>query len=223
MSPKLEDRLGQFTMAGLFSYLLFVKAQSFLARLPNGQNDLRGLLHVMQDLLSLAFVGMVVVMTIRRLPATRGPSGIEPRVTAIGGTFALMLLVALPPGQAPLAAQLAAVTLMALGLAGSLYALWHLGRAFSIAPTARELVTSGPYGIVRHPLYLTEAVTTAGVIIAFWSWPAVALGLFQLALQCRRIGHEEQVLRDAFPAGYDAYAARVPQLLPRLRRQSAPA
>jgi protein-S-isoprenylcysteine O-methyltransferase Ste14 len=218
MSPALEDRLGRLAMVAIFSVVLVRKVASVMALLRSDPGTAAELLRLAQDGLSLAFAALVVVMTIRRLPATHGPSGLEPRITAIAGTYALIFLVALPSGDAPLLARQTGVALMAIGLVGSIYALWHLGRAFSIAPTARELVTSGPYGIVRHPLYITEGITTLGIIIGFWSWPAVLLGLVQTALQYRRIAHEEHVLREAFPESYGDYAARVPQLLPRLAR-----
>lgn len=215
MTPQLEDRLGRFTMLLLFGLLMGLKIVG-LAATPPGNGPMWAL-HAAEDLLSLAFLALVLVMTVRRAPATRGPGSIEARITAIAGTFALMGLVALPAGTAPVAAQLAGVALMALGLAGSIHALWHLGQAFSIAPTARRLVTTGPYGIVRHPLYLTEAVTSAGLVLTHWSWLAVLLGLAQLALQYRRIGHEEAVLAAGFPSQWPPYAAQTPQLVPRLR------
>lgn len=214
MTPQLEDRLGRLTMLLMFGLLMGLKLAS-LAAAPRSDGPIWAL-HAARDLLGLAFLALVLVMTVRRAPATRGPGSIEARITAIAGTFALMGLVALPAGTAPVAAQLAGVALMALGLAGSIHALWHLGRAFSIAPTARRLVTTGPYRIVRHPLYLTEAVTSAGLVLAHWSWPALLLGLAQLALQYRRIGHEEAVLAAGFPAHWPAYAAQTPQLLPRM-------
>ena len=218
MSPALEDRIGRLAMLATFSVLLMLKVAGFTAMLGSDMGDTASLLRAAHDGLSLAFVALVVAMTIRRLPAKHGPAGLEPRLTAIAGTFALMGLVALPSGEAPIMARSLGILLMTAGLVGSIHALWHLGRAFSIAPTARELVTSGPYGVVRHPLYLTEAITALGLVISFWSWPAVALGLVQLALQFRRIEHEERVLREAFPDSYNDYAARVPQILPRLMR-----
>lgn len=218
MTPEREDQLGRLFMAATFSVVLMLKLSALVALLRTNPDTGIELLRLAQDVLSMGFVTLVVVMTLRRLPATHGPSGLEPRITAIAGTYALIFLVALPSGKAPLLAREIGVLLMTIGFIGSIHALWHLGRAFSIAPTARELVTSGPYGIVRHPLYITEAITSLGIIIGFWSWPAVVLGIVQLALQYRRIDHEERVLREAFPDSYGAYAARVPQLIPRFSR-----
>lgn len=212
-----EDRIGQLAMLLTFGWALKNRVTSLLALLAQPGGDIVRLLHMAENILGTLFVAMVVVMTMRRLPALKGPSGLEPRITAIGGTFALIGLIALPAGQPPQGVLIVAVTLMAAGLGGSAYALLYLGRSFSIAPTARQLITSGPYGLVRHPLYLAEAVTTLGVVLAHWSWGAAALAVAQLGLQYRRIFHEEQILRDAFPDSYDAYAARVPQLLPRVR------
>lgn len=216
MSPALEDRMGKMILLSVFSLLFAFKVINVSAWLQNGILTTGWPLRLAQEGLGVGFLGLVVAMTMRRLPATHGPAGIEPRISAIAGTFALYGLVALPAVEAPLLARLAGVTLMAAGLAGSVYALWHLGRAFSIAPTARELVTTGPYGVVRHPLYVTEAISALGLIIAHWSWAAALLGLAQLALQYRRIGHEERVLQSAFPASYGAYKARVPMLIPHL-------
>jgi protein-S-isoprenylcysteine O-methyltransferase Ste14 len=214
MNPQLEDQIGRLTMLLLFGLLMGLKLVGLAATpITNGP---MWALHAAEDALSLAFLALVLVMTLRRAPATRGPGTIEARITAIAGTFALMGLVALPAGTAPIAAQLAGVAMMAFGLAGSIHALWHLGRAFSIAPTARQLVTSGPYAHVRHPLYLTEAITAAGLILTHWSWQAVLLGTAQLALQYRRIAHEEAVLAAAFPTQWPRYATQTPQLLPRL-------
>jgi protein-S-isoprenylcysteine O-methyltransferase Ste14 len=107
---------------------------------------------------------------------------------------------------------------MLIGTIFSIYCLHYLGRSFSIMASARELVTHGPYGVVRHPLYLAEGISTVGVILLNWSIWAVMLGLVQMALQFRRMLNEEKVLRAAFPE-YADYAARVPMIVPGLRRQ----
>jgi protein-S-isoprenylcysteine O-methyltransferase Ste14 len=102
-----------------------------------------------------------------------------------------------------------------IGLTGSSIALWFLGRAFSILPQARILVTRGPYAYVRHPLYLSEFVAAFGVMLLYqqpWSALVYVVGV---ALQLGRIHFEERVLVWQFPL-YQAYARRTARLLPSL-------
>jgi hypothetical protein len=47
------------------------------------------------------------------------------------------------------------------------YTLPSLGWSFSLVPQARTLVTSGPYAIVRHPLYLVEETAIAGILLQY--------------------------------------------------------
>jgi protein-S-isoprenylcysteine O-methyltransferase Ste14 len=75
----------------------------------------------------------------------------------------------------PLAAQAAASALILVGNGFAVYVLTYLGRSFSILPESRRLVTSGPYQVVRHPLYFAEAVATLGVFIEFLSPLALLL------------------------------------------------
>ena len=93
------------------------------------------------------------------------------------------------------------------------YTLIALGRSFSLTPQARKLVTSGPYAIVRHPLYLIEEAAVAGVLLQYAlvcgaDVPRSAFGRADRAMQL-----EEKVLRKAFP-GYAAYAERTQRLIP---------
>jgi len=79
-----------------------------------------------------------------------------------------------------------------------------------------ELLTTGLYGIVRHPQYLGLLLFTAGQLIQWPSliaallWPGVAFLYWRLALR------EEAALRTQFGARYDRYAEEVPAFLPRL-------
>jgi protein-S-isoprenylcysteine O-methyltransferase Ste14 len=80
-------------------------------------------------------------------------------------------------------------------------------------PEARELVITGPYRLVRHPLYLAEAIATIGSVIQFLSvWTVVLLAL-QLMFQLRRIENEEVILTKAFPH-YAVYKQTIARLIP---------
>ncbi len=215
ISPRIEELLGKLLLAGTFGLLAVRQSVGIIAAFRATAHPPYWQLGVIQSLLGLFFVALVVVMTLRRLPPRSSATGWVPRADAIGGTFLLMLLVYLAQGATPLAAQLLAIVLMIAGTIGSIYCLRYLGRSFAVLAAARALVTRGPYGLVRHPLYLAEGLTTVGIIIGHWSVAALGLGLMQIALQFRRMQHEERVLRDAFPE-YRGYAARVPMIVPGL-------
>lgn len=79
-----------------------------------------------------------------------------------------------------------------------------------------ELTRTGPYAHTRNPLYLGSVLIAFGFAVAAGRW---ALGLLLVALfllvYWPTIRSEEAFLRAHFPA-FDAYAARVPRLFPRL-------
>src|SRR5262245_31555520 len=111
---------------------------------------------------------------------------------------------------------------VALFLAGGALRLWPvfvLGRRFSglvaIQP-GHTLVTSGIYGVIRHPSYLGVLVMLLGWGLAFRSWVGVLLAALMLVPLLARIRAEERLLRTQFGAEYDAYRARTSRLIPGL-------
>ncbi|HLX97503.1 MAG TPA: isoprenylcysteine carboxylmethyltransferase family protein [Roseiarcus sp.] len=92
-----------------------------------------------------------------------------------------------------------------------------LGRRFSglvaIQPEHR-LVTSGLYGVIRHPSYLGLFVLTLGWGLAFRSGVGVIIAVLMLVVVLARIEAEERLLSETFGAEYDAYRARTWRLAP---------
>ena len=80
-------------------------------------------------------------------------------------------------------------------------------------PEARRLVTSGLYGVMRHPLYLAEELATLGILLQFLSVWALLLCAAHIAFQLRRMHNEEMLLAQAFTE-YEAYRTRTARLLP---------
>ena len=213
MNSKLEDGLGKLAMLLVFGYLAYKQTMAIVdiflqrATIPMWQ------LTVLSLVFSTIFLFLILYFTVTRLPPKNSANGLEPRVTAILGTFVMMVLIVLPAGEITVGMRLVSTLLIIVGTVLSVYCLRQLGRSFSIMATARELVTEGPYKIIRHPLYGAEVITIVGVTIGHWSLSAVLLGLIWLGLQIRRAQNEERVLRASFPA-YGDYARRVPMLLP---------
>jgi protein-S-isoprenylcysteine O-methyltransferase Ste14 len=86
-----------------------------------------------------------------------------------------------------------------------------------------QLITSGPYGLSRNPLYLGSLLIGLGVAVLLQS---LTLGLAALVLgpvlYSRVVREEERVLLAEYGEEYRAYLRRVPRLLPR-RWRAAPA
>ena len=212
------DLLGRIGIVTIFTLGASAKLQAIIKDVQewlSASSDF-DILRLFSEIASLAFLALVVSTTIMRLKPLRSAEGIEPRVMALAGTFATVL-VTLIPSTIPLspALKIFALCLTATGFSLAAYVLYWLGRSFSIMAEARRLVTAGPYGIVRHPLYSVEEIAVIGILLLNLSLPAVLLIAVQWTIQMRRMHHEERVLSQAFPE-YASYAARTPKFLPRL-------
>src|SRR5206468_2822253 len=111
------------------------------------------------------------------------------------------------------------VALFAAGGALRIWPVFVLGRRFSglvaIQP-GHTLVTSGIYGVIRHPSYLGLLVSSLGWGLTFRSGVGVLLAALMIPPLLARIRAEERLLRAQFGAEYDAYRARTSRLIPGL-------
>ena len=111
------------------------------------------------------------------------------------------------------------VVLFTAGSALRLWPVFVLGHRFSglvaIQP-GHILVTSGVYGLIRHPSYLGLLVNSLGWGLAFRSGVGVLLAALLIPPLLARIGAEERLLRTEFGAEYDSYRARTSRLIPGL-------
>ncbi|MEO8160772.1 MAG: isoprenylcysteine carboxylmethyltransferase family protein [Arenimonas sp.] len=106
-----------------------------------------------------------------------------------------------------------------LSSAFGVLAVRELGKQWSL--TARtlanhELITSGPFGRVRHPIYSALLGMLLGTGLVLSTASATALGALVYLLGTHwRATREEALLRAHFGAAYEDYARRVPRLIPR--------
>jgi protein-S-isoprenylcysteine O-methyltransferase Ste14 len=102
---------------------------------------------------------------------------------------------------------------VALSTLGMLLRLWASGYVMK----NEVLATVGPYGRVRHPLYVGNILICAGFCAAsglWWSVPVALAILFFFYPQTIR--YEDQKLRRLFPGDWDRWAAETRALLPRV-------
>jgi protein-S-isoprenylcysteine O-methyltransferase Ste14 len=111
------------------------------------------------------------------------------------------------------------VVLFAVGGALRIWPVFVLGDRFSglvaIQP-GHTLVTTGVYGVIRHPSYLGLLVTSLGWGLAFRSGAGVVLTALMIPPLLARIRSEEKLLQSQFGDEYDAYRARTSRLIPGL-------
>ncbi len=115
-----------------------------------------------------------------------------------------------------LALQVIGVIFVASGLGFAVWARIYLGRNWGMPMTKKaepELVTSGPYRFVRHPIYSGLLLAIVGTALATNVYWFIALGIVGIYfLYSARV--EERLMTTAFPVVYPSYRARTKMLIP---------
>ena len=104
-----------------------------------------------------------------------------------------------------------------MGLSLAVWARVHLGRHWSaeaVLAEDHELVRTGPYRLVRNPIYLGGLIGLAGTAIAIGELRGVAALALLLVAVMHKIRVEETLLSEHFGAEYDEYRREVKSLIP---------
>lgn len=88
-------------------------------------------------------------------------------------------------------------------------AICGLGRSFAVLPQARPLVTGGPYGVIRHPMYLGELLVMLACCLARPDWRTATVFAIAVPAIVVRALAEEGRLHAADPQGFQSYCASV--------------
>src|ERR1700751_4356766 len=109
-----------------------------------------------------------------------------------------------------------------LGIGFTWWARIHLGRFWSNAITHKEdhrIIDTGPYGMVRHPIYTGLIVAILATGVAVGTWPALVGALFICFGEWQKARMEEGFLSvELGQEAYRNYSRRVPMIVPFLRR-----
>jgi protein-S-isoprenylcysteine O-methyltransferase Ste14 len=160
------------------------------------------------------FMFTLLSLTVLRSKPLQSSTTPNARLMAILGTCLPLSLGLLPPAELPPLVTVVSIVMIFSGCGLAIWAAFWLGRSFSVAPQARQLVIGGAYSVVRHPLYLCEELAVLGAMLSCFSAVAVAIAVIHWSFQLKRMEFEEQVLSATFPE-YASYAASVPRLIPR--------
>src|SRR6266478_9534002 len=164
-----------------------------------GSVDFVYTIHIAMRLSMFAFILLVSAAVLLRTRPSGKASGLEPRISALVGSLMMYGMLLFPLHDLSLSGEIIASLWIMIGNVGAVVALSQLGRSFSIMAESRELVTTGPYRFVRHPLYLAEEIAMVGVFMQFASIYSALLLAAHIAFQLRRIRNEELILTSRFP------------------------
>lgn len=149
------------------------------------------------------------------------------RLPILLGAIFLMPLTARLLGATPLydvgtAGTYALALVTVLGISFTWWARIHLGRFWSNAITHKEdhrIIDTGPYGMVRHPIYTGLIIGILATGFAVGTWTAILGALFVSFGEWQKARMEEGFLSvELGQEAYRSYSRRVPMIVPFLRR-----
>jgi protein-S-isoprenylcysteine O-methyltransferase Ste14 len=164
----------------------------------------------------LVFVAVWLLASFGVKRGSRGAGSVWPRLIAITA-FVVVRFVK------PESLKVHGVVWHAVGagltIAGISLAIWarfYLGRNWGMPMSQKndpELVTSGPYRFVRHPIYSGILLAAVGTALVTTLWVLVgAVALAGLFVYSARV--EEKTMSSSFPDAYRSYRARTKMLIP---------
>jgi protein-S-isoprenylcysteine O-methyltransferase Ste14 len=160
------------------------------------------------------FIALLAILPVFRLRPIAKSENILPRLVALFAVCMPPMFMLLERAPASLLFNSVSVVLSVTANVMSVVTLSFLGRSLSVMPEARQLVMRGPYGIVRHPLYLCEILGVIAIVLQYRSFAAMTLFVLIFALQIARAHWEEAVLARAF-SDFETYRLHTPFLIPR--------
>jgi protein-S-isoprenylcysteine O-methyltransferase Ste14 len=176
--------------------------------------------HALQTAISIAWVLFWIYWLASAFNAKEGRGG-RRRLPATGLTaLSVVILIRVFRGgglavHSPVLEAIGAVVFVS-GLALAIWARIHLGRNWGMPMTEKaepELITSGPYRIVRHPIYLGLLLGVLGTALA-----TDLIGLIIVAVLGGYFYYsasvEERNLTATFPTAYPEYRAATKMLIP---------
>src|SRR5262249_52179489 len=144
-------------------------------------------------------------------PAAQDRSLVSAAAVAISCAYPYAQVILLTWSRGSAAWPWGGLVLVTLGACLSLASLISPGRFFGFRPARRGVATRGPYGLVRHPMYLAYFISDIGYELDEWTAGTLLIVLIGWASLIYRIRAEERLLAEdpAWPDYVDAVPYRL--------------
>lgn len=157
--------------------------------------------HLLLFLAEALTVGLILIAK----PTNTRDTSILPSLLTLCASFYFFVIWLY--GGVELISQTVAQVVMFLGITLQVLAKIWIGRNFGLLPARRGLVSTGPYAIVRHPIYLGYFMTHMGFLFSNFSVHNLIVYIMLYAFQAGRIYYEEKKLGEW--GDYQVYKQKV--------------
>ena len=212
--PQQADRTKYFLIPIFLLLMSPIISRIYIVASTLSDSGILGVILLLNHLLMASFYVLLILFCSIRLDRIAKTSSIPVRIIAIAGMLIPQAFSFLPrPDSVSPALIMIANLVIGLGIAFSVHTLAFLGRSFSITPESRRLVNTGPYRLVRHPLYLGEFIMVIGAFLAAPTAMRALVVILHTACQLSRALQEEKILTRTLPE-YEEYARQTPRFFP---------
>jgi protein-S-isoprenylcysteine O-methyltransferase Ste14 len=210
--------LGRLFGVPIMAGLLFLNVVSLVRSAGDGvAGSLTEVGSLLAGLLTAMLYCLLIAAFLRRSSARATHPSPVAAVAAGVATWLPFVIPLVPHGKPTAGVLVVANVLLVAGLSFSVWSIKHLDRSFSMIAQARRVVRTGPYAIVRHPLYTGELLALLGTVFSRPGWVTFAVWAAILGLQAYRVRHEEAILSSTLE-DYREYQQVTPQLVPFTKR-----
>lgn len=214
--PKLLDLIAAVPLVVWCAACLVLQWPALMRDISSlglGKIEFLGMLDFVSRLMRFVFAGVLAALLVVRRTPIRKHGGVLARLIALFGAYGGAAAQVLPVNPALTSWLIGSSLLTIGGTSFAIFSLSWLGRSISIMPESRKLVTTGPYSIIRHPLYFGEQTAIVGIALQSSSVLVAAILTVQMACQLYRMRCEEKVLSESF-VEYDAYRKGTSFIIP---------
>lgn len=176
------DLLEKYVFAAFFAFFAWRMVEAYAVT-----GSLVTILYMVDQLVVMVFI-------LLRRPPKELSLRVDDWAVGLAGTL-LAVLIGPPDVAAALAPEWVVLTLLMAGFAIHFWAKLELRRSFGVVAANRGVKATGPYRLVRHPMYLGYVVSQVGLLLA---GPTLANGVIVGALWILYVGRilaEERLLK----------------------------